>query len=92
MRELIEQQGVEAIAVCLLFGWMNPAHEKRVAAIVRELYPDTHLPVTLSHELAPQMGEYARSNTAIVNSFLWNTINRYVSGLEPTAQELGPAG
>ncbi len=89
VRELIEQQGVEAIAVCLLFGWMNPAHEKQVAAIIRELYPDKHLSITLSHELVPQMGEYARSNTAIVNSFLWSTIDRYVSGLNRQLKSSG---
>ena len=89
VRELVEKREVEAIAVCLLFSWMNPAHEKQVAAIVKELFPDRDLPVTLSHELAPQMGEYARSNTAIVNSFLWNTIDRYVSGLNKQLKSSG---
>src|SRR5215475_8776234 len=81
VRELVERRGVEAIAVSLLFSWMNPAHENEVAKVVRELYSDRNISVTLSHEIAPQMGEYARSNTAVVNSFLWNTIDRYVSGL-----------
>jgi N-methylhydantoinase A len=89
VRELVEQRGVEAIAVCLLFSWMNPAHEDQVAVIIKELYPDRNLPVTLSHEISPQMGEYARSNTTIVNSFLWNTIDRYVSGLNRQLQSLG---
>jgi N-methylhydantoinase A len=81
VRELVEVQGVEAVAVCLLFSWMNPAHELEIARAVRDLYPDRDVSVTLSHEIAPQMGEYARSNTTVVNSFLWNTISRYVSGL-----------
>src|SRR4051812_4943728 len=89
VRELVEAQKVEAIAVCFLFSWMNPAHENAVAKIVKELYPDRDLPVTLSHMLAPQMGEYARSNTAIVNSFLWNTIDRYVSGLNTKLKSSG---
>src|SRR5262245_50705569 len=89
VRELIEEQKVEAIAVCLLFSWMNADHEKRVAAIIRQMHPDRDLSVTLSHELAPQMGEYARSNTAIVNSFLWNTIDRYVSGLNVKLRSSG---
>jgi N-methylhydantoinase A len=89
VRELIEGQGVEAIGVCLLFSWMNPAHELEVARAVRELYPDRNISVTLSHEIASQMGEYARSNTTVVNAFLWNTINRYVSGLN---KELKSAG
>jgi N-methylhydantoinase A len=88
-RELVEDQKVEAIAVCLLFSWMNAAHEKRVAEIVREMYSDRDLPITLSHHLAPQMGEYARSNTAIVNSFLWNTIDCYISGLNKKLKAFG---
>jgi N-methylhydantoinase A len=89
VRELVEGRGVEAIAVCLLFSWMNPAHEECVAAIVKEMYPDRDLPVTLSHRISPRMGEYARSNTAIVNSFLWNTIDRYISGLNRQLRTLG---
>jgi N-methylhydantoinase A len=89
VRALVDEQKVEAIAVCLLFSWMNANHEKRVAELIHEIYPDRDLPVTLSHELAPQMGEYARSNTAIVNSFLWTTIDRYVSGLNRKLKSLG---
>jgi len=89
VRELVEDRKVEAIAVCLLFSWMNASHEQRVGEIVAELYPDRQIPVTLSHTLAPQMGEYARSNTAIVNGFLWNTIDRYVSGLNTKLKSLG---
>src|SRR5215813_8047898 len=89
VRELVEHRKVEAIAVCLLFSWMNASHEQRVGDIVAELYPDRQIPVTLSHTLAPQMGEYARSNTAIVNGFLWNTIDRYVSGLNTKLKSLG---
>lgn len=89
VRELVDVRGVEAIAVSLLFSWVNPKHENEVARIVRELYPDRNISVTLSHELAPQMGEYARSNTAVVNSFLWNTIDRYVSGLNQQLKSSG---
>jgi len=89
VRELVEKREVEAIAVSLLFSWMNPAHERQIAAIIEELYSDRHLAVTLSHEVAPQMGEYARSNTAIVNSFLWNTIDKYVSGLNKQLKASG---
>ena len=87
LRNLVETHRVEALAVSLLFSWMNPAHERRIAAIAAELYPD--LAVTCSHAIAPQMGEYARSNTAIANSFLWGTIDRYVSGLNAQLRGLG---
>jgi len=89
VRKLVDIDGVEAIAVCLLFSWMNPAHEIEVARIVRELNPDRRIAVTLSHEIAPQMGEYARSNTTVVNSFLWNTIDRYISGLNRELKSSG---
>ena len=46
LRELVDHQGVDAIAVCFLFSWMNPAHENAVAEIVRELYPDRPLSIT----------------------------------------------
>jgi N-methylhydantoinase A len=91
VRDLVERVGVEAIAVSFLFSWMNPAHERAVAEIVREIYPDRALTVTLSHEIAPQMGEYARSNTTIANCFLARTIDRYVSGLNRRLKEAGLA-
>ncbi len=82
LAELVEGGGVEAIAVSLLFSWMNPAHEDRVAEIIAEMYPGRDLYVTLSHKLAPVMGEYARTNTVIVNAFLERTIVNYVNGLK----------
>jgi len=89
IKHLVDVDKVEAIAVSLLFSWMNPAPEDRVRAIIRELYPDRNIPVTLSHELAPQMGEYARTNTAVVNAFLWNTIDEYVTGLNKKLADRG---
>lgn len=89
VRQLVEVDGVEAIAVSFLFSWMNDAHEKAVDRIVREMYPDRDLSVTLSSTIAPQMGEFARSNTAIANSFLWSTIDRYISGLNRQLRSAG---
>lgn len=91
VRDLVEKERVEAIAVSLLFSWMNPAHELEVASIIREFFQGHNdpVPVTLSHELAPQMGEYARTNTTVVNAFLWNTIDRYVSSLNTKLRDKG---
>ena len=90
VRELVEERKVEAIAVCIALqldesGARGAGRIHHQAACIRT----GDLPVTLSHALAPQMGEYARSNTAIVNSFLWNTIDRYVSNLNVKLQVLG---
>ncbi|MHA1108410.1 MAG: hydantoinase/oxoprolinase family protein [Alphaproteobacteria bacterium] len=89
VRELVEGDGIEAIAVSLLFSWMNPAHELRIAEIVEEVCPDRDVRVTLSHLLAPQMGEYSRSNTALADSFIGGTIERYVSGLGRALRDNG---
>ena len=81
IRHLVEERGVDALAVCLLFGWKNPQHEKRVVDLIREMYPDRDLAVTASHAIAPVSGEYARINTTVANSFLDRTMRRYVSDL-----------
>lgn len=79
--ELVDERGVDAIAICLLFSWRNPAHELRVAELVQEMYPGRAIPVTPSHKLAPIAGEYARLNTAVANAFLARTISDYVGEL-----------
>ena len=79
--ELIEQRGVTAIAICLLFSWRNPKHERRLAELIREMYPERDIAVTTSHEIAPIAGEYARLNTAVANAFLAQTIEAYVRDL-----------
>lgn len=81
IRELVEVNGVDAIAICLLFSWRNPAHEKRVVELIRAMYPERDLSITPSHEIAPVSGEYARTNTALADSFLSRTIRDYVNEL-----------
>ena len=81
IRYLVDVRGVDAIAVCLLFGWKNPVHERRVVELIREMYPDRELTVTASHVIAPMSGEYARINTTVANSFLDRTMRRYVDEL-----------
>jgi N-methylhydantoinase A len=81
IRELVEREGVTSIAVCLLFSWKNPCHEKRIVELIGELYPERDLPVTASYALAPVSGEYARINTTVADSFLSRTISKYVGEL-----------
>jgi N-methylhydantoinase A len=81
IRYLVEERGVDAIAVCLLFGWKNPAHEQRVIELIRDAYRDRDLTITASHQIAPMSGEYARINTTVANSFLDRTMRDYVDEL-----------
>jgi N-methylhydantoinase A len=81
IRELVEERGVDAFAICLLFSWKNPAHERRVVELIGAMYPDRDLSVTASHAIAPVSGEYARINTAVADTFLARTIRDYVGEL-----------
>lgn len=72
-------QGVEAIAVCLLWSFMNPRHEQAVQAIIRERHP--HIFVSLSSELVPVLREYERTATTAINAYLSPITSRYLSSL-----------
>jgi N-methylhydantoinase A len=71
---------VEAIAVCFLFSYLNPTHEERAAAIIREEYPDCF--VTTSSAVSPQFREFERFTTAAMNAFIGPKVRSYVRELE----------
>jgi N-methylhydantoinase A len=81
--------GAESLAVCLLWSFRNPAHEQRVRDIAHEIAPD--LPVSLSCEIAPRMGEFERTVTTVVNAFIGPVTERYIGGLQKKLGELGLA-
>ena len=66
-REL-RDEGVEAVAVCFLFSYLNPEHERRAAEIVREEMPDAF--VTTSADIVPQFREFERFTTASMSAFV----------------------
>jgi len=76
----IEEAGVEAVAVCFLWSFKNPAHERRTAEIVREELPGVYLSV--SSELVPRLGEYERTATTVVNAYLGPLVERYTETLD----------
>jgi N-methylhydantoinase A len=88
--ERLLAQGVEAIAICLLWSFRNPAHERRLAELVREMAPRVF--VTVSSALVPILGEYERSSTTAINAYLGPVINRYINGLEGSIRGLGYNG
>ncbi|MEU6523917.1 hydantoinase/oxoprolinase family protein [Streptomyces sp. NPDC046924] len=79
--------GVEAVAVCLLWATENPAHELAVARLVERELPDVF--VSLSHEIAPSVGEYARASTTVANAALGPVQGRYLTLLEERLAALG---
>ncbi len=79
VRKLVAQ-GVEAVAVCLLFAYANPAHERAVAEIARAIAPG--LTVSLSHEVNPEWREYERTATTVANAHIGPPVARYLRTLE----------
>jgi N-methylhydantoinase A len=86
----LRAQGVEAVAVCLLHSYLDATHEKRLAKILREELPG--VPVTLSCEVAPEIREYERANTACVNAYVMPLMDRYLARLEAELRRRGLDG
>jgi N-methylhydantoinase A len=72
--------GVEAIAVCLLFAYANPAHEQAAADIIRDIAPNLY--VSLSHEVNPEWREYERTASTVANAYIGPPVSRYLRELE----------
>jgi N-methylhydantoinase A len=72
--------GVEAVAVCFLFAYANPAHERAAAKIIRDIAPDLY--VSLSHEVNPEWREYERTASTVANGYIGPPVSRYLRELE----------
>ncbi len=70
----------EAVAVCLLHAYLNPAHERLIADAVKGRRPD--LPVSCSADVVPEYREFERFSTTVLNAYLQPLMDRYLSGLE----------
>ncbi|BAL27532.1 hydantoinase/oxoprolinase family protein [Azoarcus sp. KH32C] len=73
-------QGVEAVAISFVWSCVNAAHEQRAAEIVRELLPDVY--VSIGSDVLPQIREYTRTSTAVLNAYLGPSVAQYVRELE----------
>ncbi len=82
IRRLIKEEKVEAIAVSLLHAWANPKHEEEIRSLALEADPSRKVYWSFASALSQVAGEYARANTAILNSYLGPTVERYLKGLE----------
>jgi len=88
LRQAVRDLGaVESIAVCLLFSFLHPEHERRVREIILEELPDCS--VSLSSEVLPQIREYYRLSTTVINAYLQPILARYIAQLD---RRLGGAG
>ena len=76
----IMASGVEAVAICLLHSWRNPAHESRISALLKAAAPTLY--VTASHEILREYGEYERTSTTVLNAYTGPTVGRYIDELD----------
>ncbi|HEV3007924.1 MAG TPA: hydantoinase/oxoprolinase family protein, partial [Burkholderiales bacterium] len=84
-------EGVESVAICLLHSYANPAHEQRAAELLRgELNGRTY--VTLSSDILPEIREYERTSTAVVNAYIGPIVRHYVSSLSRQLKSAGVEG
>jgi N-methylhydantoinase A len=83
-------QGVESLAVVLLFSFVNPAHERRVRELAAEELPGVM--VSLSHEVMPSAPEFERTSTTLVNAYVGPKIERYLSRLDARLRDAGFRG
>ena len=80
-------EGVEALAISFVWSVLNQGHERRAAEIVREMMPNVML--TVGSELYPQVREYTRTSTAVVNAYLAPILSRYVKAVDDYFRDLG---
>jgi N-methylhydantoinase A len=86
----IEEAEVGAVAVCLLFAFMHPEHERRVGEALREALPDVH--VSLSSEVLPEFREYERFSTTAADAYLAPRLAAYLKNLAGKAEKGGVPG
>jgi len=87
----LQALGVESVAVMFLFSFVNPAHERRAAEIVREEFPDVEH-VSLSHEVMARGPEFERVSTTLVNAYVAPRIASYIGSLQAKLRAAGYAG
>ena len=81
------EQGIDAVAISFVWSVLNQRNERRAAKIVREMMPSVAL--TLGSELYPQVREYTRTSTAVVNAYLAPILTRYVAAVDDYFRKLG---
>ena len=85
LKQLADTGEVEALTVCLLNSYVNGKHEQEVKAIANEFFAD--IPISISSEVVPEMQEYERAETTVVNSYVRPQVSKYVENLQSSLEE-----
>ena len=84
---VIQEAGIESVAVCFLHSYLNAQHEQRAGEILRALAPD--IAISLSSEVAPEIREYFRASTTVINAALRPIVSRYLENIEARLRAQG---
>jgi N-methylhydantoinase A len=87
LAKLVRASGAESVAVCLLFSYLDPSHERAIAERLRQELPDVH--VSASHEVLPRFREFERCSTTAIDAYLSPLLGRYLERLGASADEAG---
>ena len=87
---VLQRERVESVAVCYLHAWCDPGHERRTAEALARALPDAY--VSLSSAVLPQIKEFERVSTTIVNAYVGPVLSRYLARLEARLAEAGYRG
>ncbi|RVU06945.1 hydantoinase/oxoprolinase family protein [Novosphingobium umbonatum] len=88
--EGLRDSGVQALTISLINAYLNGAHEKRIGELAAEIMPD--VPLSLSHEVLPEMQEYERTLTTVANASVRPVMRRYIRNLRDKLRGAGMAG
>jgi N-methylhydantoinase A len=86
----LKANDVESIAVCLLHSYANPANELKIGEVISEVWPEVN--VSLSHQIAREIGENIRANTTVISAYMGKAIAGYVSRLYDNLKVMGFGG
>jgi N-methylhydantoinase A len=90
LAELVRTSGAESVAVCLLFSYLDPSHERAIAEWLRRELPEVH--VSTSHEVLPRFREFERCSTTVIDAYLSPLLGRYLRRLGQSATAAGLPG
>src|SRR5438045_3360021 len=78
--QALKDNGIEAVAICFMHSYANPAHEERTAEILKRAMPD--LSITLSSQVCPEIREYERTSTAVANAYVQPLMDGYLARMD----------
>jgi len=86
---MLRAENVQSVAICLLHSYANPAHERAVAERVSAALPN--VAISVSHEILPEIKEYPRTSTTVINAYVQPVVRAYITALDARLRALGIA-